>query len=228
MCYSLKTSILSYGVGMLSAIFAFSTRQWVIGCLILSYVQMQLSEIMIWYGLDNQKDNWNILGTSYGKYLLPTHNLAIGLGILLSLHYVSKSKIKIKDYLPIVAGILFFLYVVFVIYKKHPSASTTYPDKGIHSVNDQHPENRLRWPYPQEWYTLSYLLSLAILGIWVKPRSTQWFLLMMYSISFVVMRFIYKYTIGSIWCWSTSVLAPIIVLVNYVLIRNVSSSKILT
>jgi UDP-glucose 6-dehydrogenase len=44
----------SYTIGMISAIFAFCTRQYVVGSLILAYTQMQLSELLIWYGIDHK------------------------------------------------------------------------------------------------------------------------------------------------------------------------------
>ena len=57
MCYDFKTSIISYSLGMIAAIFALCTRQYILGMLILFYVQMQLSEALIWKGLDSQPDN---------------------------------------------------------------------------------------------------------------------------------------------------------------------------
>ena len=79
MCYSQTTSIISYTVGMLSAIFAFFTGQYVLGMLVLFYSQMQLSELMIWKGIDDGDIGLDGKGTAYGKYLLPTHNIAGGL-----------------------------------------------------------------------------------------------------------------------------------------------------
>jgi hypothetical protein len=88
MCYSFRTSILSYFLGIISAIFALCTRQIVLGCLILAYCQIQLSEMMIWYGIDNNNTKINKSGTSYGKYLLATHNIAISIGIIISLLFI--------------------------------------------------------------------------------------------------------------------------------------------
>ena len=61
---------------------------------------MQLSEMMIWYGIDKDDLLWNKRGTTFGKYLLATHNFAIGLGIILSLYFISKQKIQPKDFIP--------------------------------------------------------------------------------------------------------------------------------
>ena len=113
MCYSVKTSIISYTLGIIAGIFALFTRQTVLGLLILAYSQMQFSELLIWYGIDTDNDNLNRFGTSYGKYLLATHNIAIGIGIILSIIFISKKKLKITDFIPLAIGILFFMYIVF-------------------------------------------------------------------------------------------------------------------
>ena len=111
MCYSVKTSIISYILGIIAGIFALSTRQITLGILILTYSQMQLAELLIWQGIDTYNDNLNRTGTSYGKYLLAIHNIAIGIGIILSIIYVSKEKLKFMDFIPLIVGILFFLYI---------------------------------------------------------------------------------------------------------------------
>jgi len=70
MCYSFKTSIVSYTVGMVSGLFALATKQWVLGMLILFYSQIQLSEAFIWHGIDTNNAQLNAAGTKYGQYLL--------------------------------------------------------------------------------------------------------------------------------------------------------------
>ena len=67
MCYSVKTSIISYILGIIAGIFALSTRQITLGILILTYSQMQLAELLIWFGIDTDNDNLNRSGTSYGN-----------------------------------------------------------------------------------------------------------------------------------------------------------------
>jgi len=91
MCYSFKTSILSYILGMISGIFAILTNQIVLGVLILTYSQMQLAEMLIWHGIDTNNENLNKFGTSYGKYLLATHNIQSVLE-LYCIYIVSKNK----------------------------------------------------------------------------------------------------------------------------------------
>ncbi|NDE11875.1 MAG: hypothetical protein EBZ95_15155, partial [Chitinophagia bacterium] len=75
MCYDVKTSIISYSSGMVAAIFALCTRQYILGMLILFYSQMQLAEALIWKGIDTNNKSLNKIGTSYGKYFLASHNI---------------------------------------------------------------------------------------------------------------------------------------------------------
>ena len=103
MCYSLNTSLISYSIGMISAVFALCTNQIILGMLILFYVQMQLSEAIIWRGIDTDNTKLNRIGTLYGQYLLPTHNIAIAIGILIVLGYS-----QIKDYIPLFISIVFY------------------------------------------------------------------------------------------------------------------------
>lgn len=99
MCYSQTTSLIAFTVGMVSALFAFATKQYIIGMLVLFYSQMQLSELMIWKGLDDHDPTLNRTGTTYGKYLLPTHVMAIGLGVILSV-YLKDGRVAGKDWIP--------------------------------------------------------------------------------------------------------------------------------
>lgn len=227
MCFSFRTSIISYTLGISSSIFALLTRQFVLGSLIFSYAQMQLSEAMIWHGIDTKNLELNKRGTAFGKYLLATHNFAIGLGIILSIILISKRKIKIIDFIPIILGILFFLYIVFYYYipKKYPDV--TFPLKDS-CKSCQNPNNRLQWSYPHKWYNQSFLLSVIICLIWIKPNKSKTLFLVFFTISFMLAYYTHPKTVGSIWCWSTSFLAPLIVLINYYMIRNTDSKLLLT
>ena len=228
MCFSLQSSIIAYTLGMASAIFALSTRQIVLGCLIMAYAQMQLSEAMIWYGIDNNDEKWNRRGTKYGQYLLPTHNIAIGIGIIMSVLFVAKKKLSPKDFLPIFLGIMFFIAIVFGVYAPRKFPDLTFPRDGVCDKKCQNPGNRLKWPYPDSWYTWSFVLSIALMFVWVAPKESRLLMLAMFGISWVVTMLIYPNTTGSVWCWSASFIAPTIVLINYYLTRNIPSNQLLT
>lgn len=229
MCFSLTTSAISYMLGLASAIFALCTRQWVLGLLILSYCQMQLSEMMIWYSIDEDNKNWNKIGTSFGKYLLATHVTAIGLGLILSVIFVQKRSLKIADFIPFGVGALFFIIIVAFVYAPGNYPDMTYPLKRDCAKTCQNSQNRLQWPYPHNWYIYSFLLSMIFVIAYVKPIKSKILFFLVFSITFLLTSIFYsRSTVGSVWCWSAAFLAPVIVGLNYYLIRNEPNSAILT
>jgi hypothetical protein len=233
MCYSLRTSIISYTIGLASAIFAFITRQYVIGALIFAYAQMQLSEALIWHGIDTNNLEQNKFGTSFGKYLLAVHNIAIGLGILASIYFLNGRPFKMTDFIPLITGVAFFLFVVFYYYLPGKYPDVTFPlsytekDAGKPPIDIcQNPENRLRWTFPHEWYIASYILSLAIMFIWVKPIKSRILFTALFTITLLATFLINPRTVGSVWCFSAAILAPVAVLINYIIIKNISSNEL--
>ena len=116
MCYSFRSSLISYIIGMLSAIFAIFTRQIALGFFILTYCQIQLSELLIWHGIDTNNDEINKAGTSYGKYLLAMHNIGLSIGIILSIIYISKKELTLLNFTPLIVSILFFIFVLVIYY----------------------------------------------------------------------------------------------------------------
>ena len=104
MCFNLKTSILTFSVGVISGITAVYLKKYTLGLLIICYSLIQFSEIFIWYGLENDNDNINKFGTNLGKYLLPMHNIAIGLGLYLSTNQIT----------PLIISLLFYICILFI------------------------------------------------------------------------------------------------------------------
>jgi len=230
MCYSLNTSIISYILGIIAGIFALSTRQITLGILILTYSQMQFAELLIWRGIDTGNDNLNRTGTTYGKYLLATHNIAIGLGIILSIIYISKEKLKFTDFIPLIVGILFFLYIVFYYYLPQDYPDITLPldpncvDK---SNRCQNPDNRLNWTWPHGWYIYSFIISLIILICFIKPLNLKIWLILIFGLTFIYYNIFNRQVVGSLWCFSAAILAPLIVLISYFIIKDMNSKDIL-
>jgi len=230
MCYSFRSSILSYILGIVSGIFALCTRQIVLGFLILTYTQMQFSEMLIWYGIDTKNENLNKFGTTYGKYLLATHNIAIALGIIVSIIIISKKSLKFTDFIPLIISVLFFIFIVFFYYlpKKYPDITLPLDKKCVDKTDKcQNPNNRLNWEWPHEWYGYSFILSLIIVTLFIKPIKSKIWLITIFSLLFLYMLIYNKKVIGSLWCFSTAILAPLIVIVNYLIIKNESSNNIL-
>lgn len=228
MCYSFRTSLISYALGIASGIFALVTGQWILGCLILAYAQMQLSEAMIWFGIDTKSSEWNKRGTSYGKYLLATHNIAIGLGIVFATIFTAKKTLEWQDFMPMIIGLLFFLFVVFYYYLPQTYPDVTFPENQVCDRNCQSAENRLKWPFPHGWYIFSYVISITLMILYVKPADTKILMLTFFSMLFAVTFLIFPRTVGSVWCWSTSFCAPVIVILNYLLIRHRTTGNIFT
>ena len=231
MCYSFKTSIISYVLGIISGIFALFTRQIALVILILTYSQTQLAELLIWHGIDTKNDNLNKFGTSYGKYLLATHNIAIGLGIILSIIFISKKKLKITDFIPLIIGILFFLYVLFFFYLPKQYPDMTFPLDPTCKDNTnrcQNPDNRLKWTWPHGWYMFGYVISLIILIVYIKPIHSKIWISSVFILTLIASGIFNPKVIGSVWCFSAAIAAPILVIVNYFLIKNQNSSDILS
>jgi hypothetical protein len=229
MCYSFRTSIISYTLGMISAIFALFTRQYILGLLILFYVQMQLSEAIIWKGIDSNDRNLNKIGTMYGKHLLPTHLFAIGAGYLLAIFLLKKRSIKASDFIPLIIGIIFLVIVEFGPYSTNYPDETYPKDKKRMSQSCQNNNNRLRWPFPHTWYLLLFILAIIFIIFYIKPVSTQIFIGLIFVTSFfVIMLFFPIKSLGSVWCFSAAILAPILVIGNYLIIRDKNNSEIMT
>ena len=222
MCFSVRTSILSYTLGMLSAGFAFWTGRIMLGCLTLFYSQMQLAEAIIWSGIDSDNLNRNRTGTAYAKYSLPTHNIALGLGLIFTALLVEKRSLMLRDFVPLVVGLIFY-GAVMILYSRTPSADVTFPANQCSTVprDCQNWGNRLRWPFPHQWYSYSYLISLVILFLFYDgPMSSKVFLLVTFSVLLLGTAIAAPRSVGSIWCFSTAIMAPFIVGMNWVLTRS--------
>lgn len=219
MCFSFKTSIISYSIGIISSIFAFSTKQYVLGTLILFFCQIQLSEAIIWKGIDNNDIELNKRGTLFGKYALPSHNIGIGIGILLSVILVSKSIPKFKDYIPLILGIMFYIFVIIVKYKGK-YRDTTFPREMCPDKSCQNNNNRLRWPFPYSWYIWSFILSLILMAIYVKPLGSKIFISGMFILSLIITYLLFPKSVGTMWCFTCAIISIILVFGNWIIIRN--------
>lgn len=213
MCYNFKTSILSYTLGMVAAAISLLGKKFELGIFILFYTQMQLSEALIWKGIDTNNTSLNKGGTTYGKYFLATHNIGLGLGVILAALY-NKIPMSVYLFLPLIVGIILF-GVVCGIYTKSDSPDVTYPlDSSCRDRDCQNPKNRLSWPYPYSWYIVSFILSLVILFVYVTPLQNKLFLGISFSLLLAISAAFNPKTVGSVWCFSTAIFAPLIAIVN--------------
>ena len=231
MCYSARSSLISYSIGIISGIFALLTRQWVLAFLIFAFVQMQLAELLIWKSIDENNDDLNKKSSSFGKYLLATHNIAIGIGIIFAILYISKKKLKFTDFIPLIIGILFFIFIVVYIYLPNNYPDMTLPlDPTCRDKTNrcQNPDNRLLWPWPHDWYIYSFIISLIILLFYIKPLNTKILLSIAFTSTFILTAIIQPKVMGSIWCNVAAVMCPILVCLNFFIIKNMNSENILT
>jgi hypothetical protein len=229
MCYSLRTSLISYALGMSSAVFALCTKQYILGMLILFYCQMQASEAMIWKGIDDNNVPLNKGGTKYGQYLLPSHLFAVGLGYLLAEYFVQKKAIKPHHFVPVLVGLIFYFVIIFGPYRTEKYEDVTYPaDKNCKDKSCQNNGNRLQWPYPHSWYVYGYILCIIFTIICVKPFWSKIYISALFTISFILSCLIYPKSVGSFWCFSAAIIAPLLVIGNYLIIRNNPNTQIFT
>jgi hypothetical protein len=199
MCVDLRISVISFTTALISGVVALMYNQPILGMLILTYGQMQLSESFIWAGIDYNTPQLNTIGTALGKYLLPAHNIAIGAGIY----------IKTGQVIPLIIGMAFYLYVI-LSYPETPSMTTT-------SVCRDCTFGKLEWPFPHEWYLYSFIISFIMLVLYVKPFYPSGVLIgSFYILTFVLSYFISKgTTLGSFWCWMAAILSPLVVYLNW-------------
>ena len=218
MCYNLTTSIVSFISVTMSGIIAIYIKQPILGCIMLAYGLMQFSEIIIWKGIDTNNKNLNKIGTSIGKYTLPSHNIALGIGVLIA--YWS-SRNNPKYWIPLIVGILFYLAII-IIYSKIKDKNNGLT-KACNYPNDDdsctEKSARLEWPYVQYWYNISFVISCIIFIIYIRPMVPNSIIIILYfSLTYMLTTFIGKrHIIGSYWCWMSAAFAPILVVVLYLL-----------
>lgn len=212
MCYSVKTSIFSYMMGMMASIAALSTRQYMLGMLILAYCQIQLAEAIIWRGIDTSQPSLNRLGTLYAKYTLPLHLLFVGLGVVMSYN----------KYIPLLIGILFYVGVVCFYYDessikdwvKPDESDVSFPaDRACMKRECQNNENRLQWPFNDEWYVLQTFLMYLMFFIYC-PAKQSLILFIFFTATFVISKMMYVWSTSSVWCFLSAILAPVLVYAN--------------
>ena len=203
MCYSYRTSIISYALGMMAACFAFYSKQYIGGMLVLFYCQIQLSEAIIWKGIDDNNLSLNKFGTDLGKYTIPSHVFAVGLGILV--YAISKNNVHFHDWIPLIIGILFYICIV----AYYPNMSEyTFPLNQNRSC--QNNSNRLQWPYkPEKWYPYASILICIFLYMY---HENKWIFGL--SITYIISFLFYNSTtsVGTFWCLASALLAPLIVI----------------
>tara|TARA_E500000178_G_C17018749_1_gene754296 strand:+ start:1865 stop:2497 length:633 start_codon:yes stop_codon:yes gene_type:complete len=203
MCFSFELSIFTFSIAILSGLTALFLKQYILGILILCYAQIQFSEILIWYALNNNNNKINKIGTQYGKFLLPAHNIAIGLGI-----YFTSGQI-----LPLLIGLVFYISII-IYYNVNCDCDeiTKLPECKSSGKKCDKFAGKLQWPYPHDWYLISFIITTLLLFIYVKPFNISLLIVLFYWFFYVITWFINFYNAyGSYWCWIMALTTPIIV-----------------
>jgi hypothetical protein len=220
MCYNIQTSIVSFTIITISGIIALKMRQPILGCLMLVYGLMQLSEVLIWRGIDTNNETLNRAGTILGKYTLPSHNIAIGIGVLIACWASRNNPIY---WIPLTVGLLFYIGVMIIYFMRKDSnngitKACKYPQDKDRCTKDS---ARLEWPYPHSWYALSMIISFILVLAYVKPLSRATVIVLFYVVTFVGTALLGKrQVLGSWWCWASAALAPLVLIATYFMSRN--------
>lgn len=206
MCYSVKTSIIAYTVGMMSALVAIKTGNLPLGFLILFYCQIQLAEGIIWRGIDTNNLQLNQLGTTIAKYALALQLFGFGIGLYLAYGYIH----------PLAIGAIFFI-IVCVIYAKNPHPSHTFPFTTCQKRECQNHNNRLVWEFPVEWYAVMAILILGMYMIYVKDSLlSRSIVFIFFSATWLLSKYVVPPAIASssIWCFFSAIAAPVLVVLS--------------
>ena len=146
--------------------------------------------------------------------------------------HISKQKLNFYHFIPLIVGILFFLYIVFYYYlpKNYPNITLPLDPNCEDKTNRnrcQNPNNRLNWTWPHSWYIYSFIISLIILLIFIKPLKLKIWLILIFGLTFIYYNIFNRQVVGSLWCFSAAILAPLIVLISYFIIKDMNSKDIL-
>jgi hypothetical protein len=69
----------------------------------------------------------------------------------------------------------------------------------------------------------------VIIGlIFIKPLKSKIYILSLFSISFLLSYILFPKNVGSFWCFVAAILAPILVIGNYYIIKEADDKHILT
>ncbi len=178
--------------------------------------QVQLSEAIIWNGIDNNNKKRNNLGTLLLKYTLPAHNIAIGLGILIS--YQDRLD-EVLYWVPLLVGIVFYGLVLKFGFKRKDSTLITTSCEEEGNICGGQMNARLIFPFDAAWYPLiSFPLALLCVAFYGKPRFP---FVLIYFLFYTFLLFVTSVmtkargNLGSFWCWTASFFSPLLFVVVY-------------
>ena len=205
MCYNAKASALAATIGIVSAFVAFSLKEWVIGSLILIYSLVQVSEFLIWRGLDTGSVNLNRQGTWIASTTLRLHAIVV----LLVLLAVSWTRLENQPNRRL-ALILLLLMAIFCWWK------TTSPVPSLTTEPGCAKGCRLNWKFGEEYSIQVLIIGLAILigaPRLIVPMAVFYSiaLLLALILAAVDSKTTFKMAIYTVWCFFAAIFAPLFV-----------------
>ena len=203
MCYNAKASALAATIGILSACVAFSLKEWVVGGLILIYSFMQVSEFLIWRGLDTGSVDLNRRGTWLASTTLRLHAIVV-LVVLL----VVKWKSLESNRRFALVGLLVAALFVSGKTGSTPGSLTTEPGcaQGC----------RLDWKFGRGW---GYPLQILIMGLalligaprLIGPVAVFYGAAVLFTLILAAVDPEPTFRPGTVWCFFTALFAPLLV-----------------
>lgn len=73
---------------------------------------------------------------------------------------------------------------------------------------------------------IKFIISLIIGFIFIKPLNSKIFILLFFSLTFIFVVMTKPKTAGTLWCFSAAILAPVLAIGNYYIIKNLKNSQI--
>ncbi len=202
MCYNAKASALAATIGILSACVAFSLKEWVVGSLILIYSLMQVSEFLIWRGLDTRSADLNRRGTWLASNTLRVH-ASVVLVVLLMVKWKS---LEANRRLALVGLLVAALFVWWRTTSAGSGSLTTEPGcaKGC----------RLDWKFESEYPLQILLMGLALLigaPRLIAPVAVFYGGAVLLTLILATVNPKTTFRPGTVWCFFSAIFAPLLV-----------------
>jgi hypothetical protein len=208
MCYSEKISIYSYVLGVVVGILIILKNKThplnlYAGILVLTYIQVQLAEAIVWRGIDTKNTDLNLLGSRMIIVFLSLQPMATLLGLLLFP--------KLRNYKCIISCIALF-WVCLVIYyciNQYDKIPTTAIGKNCH----------LNWKFSNIIPTIVWIIYLLIFigSVFFVPTSLSkkipFIMIMIGTLLYSIYNFQKYQTVGTMWCYIAVWISIIILLI---------------
>ena len=202
MCYNAKASALAATIGILSACVAFSLKEWVVGGLILIYSFMQVSEFLIWRGLDTGSVDLNRRGTWLASTTLRLHAIVV----LVVLLVVKWKSLESNRRFALVGLLAISLFDWWRTTSTAPALLTTEPGcaKGC----------RLDWKFGSEYPIQILIIALALLigaPRLIAPVAVFYGGAVLLTLILATVNPKTTFRPGTVWCFFSAIFAPLLV-----------------